>query len=136
MTWGRRLSGGAFLLALALPAVAAAQPQAGTAAGLRAAATRVIQAELARDGAGVCAVLYAPLTSTVDGRPCAQRWDRRAAAELRSPGRRARLRRDLRAVESASVRIVGEHGTIALPAPLLDGHSRFYWTANCWMLTR
>ena len=26
-------------------------------------------------------------------------------------------------------------GRIALPLALLDGDSRFYWTANCWMLT-
>ena len=46
------------------------------------------------------------------------------------------LRADQRAVASAAVTIDGEHGEIALPQPLLDGHTRFYWTANCWMLTR
>jgi hypothetical protein len=53
----------------------------------------------------------------------------------RAAGRIA-LRRDLRAVASAEVTIDGEHGSIALPLALLHGQSRFYWTANCWMLTR
>jgi len=32
------------------------------------------------------------------------------------------------------VSFVGPYATIALPDPLLGGKTRFYWTANCWML--
>jgi hypothetical protein len=103
---------------------------------LRAAAARLIASELAGDGAGACGVLYAPLTATRDGRTCAQRWDARSRALLASPRLARGLRADQRAVASATVTIDGEHGAIALPQPLLDGHTRFYWTANCWMLTR
>jgi hypothetical protein len=107
----------------------------GNAATLRAAAGRLVAAELAGNGAGVCAVLNTPLTATVAGRTCAERWDARSGAMRSSAAGRLALRRDLRAVATAPVRIDGEHGSIALPEPLLDGHSRFYWTANCWMLT-
>jgi hypothetical protein len=48
----------------------------------------------------------------------------------------AALRADLRVTASAPVTISGLYGSIALPAPLLNGASRFYWTANCWMLVR
>jgi hypothetical protein len=95
----------------------------------------LVAAELAGNGAGVCAVLNAPMTATVAGRTCAERWDARSQAMRATAAGRLALRRDLRAVASAPVRIDGEHGSIALPGPLLDGHSRFYWTANCWMLT-
>jgi hypothetical protein len=108
----------------------------GTAATLRAAAGRLVVGELAGDGAGVCAVLDAPLTHTVAGRSCAERWDARSRSRTATASGRLALRRDLRAIASAAVRIDGEHGSIALPVPLLDGRSRFYWTANCWMLTR
>ena len=122
-------------LALALPAAAGAQEPGVAAATLRAAAARLIAAELAGDGAGACGVLYAPLTATVDGHTCAQRWDARSRALLASPRLARGLRADQRAVASAPVRIDGEYGEIALPQPLLNGDSRFYWTANCWMLT-
>ena len=122
-------------LALALPAVAGAQASGATAATLRAAAARLIAAELAGDGAGVCGVLYAPLTATRNGRTCAQRWDSRSRAMLASRQLARGLRADQRAVATAAVTINGEHGQIALPQPLLNGHDRFYWTANCWMLT-
>jgi hypothetical protein len=102
---------------------------------LRSAAARLLAAELARDGASACGVLNAPLTATVGGRTCAQRWDARIARLLAHRGGRAALRADLRAVPSAAVSISGEWGTIALPHPLLNGSSRFYWTANCWMLS-
>ena len=108
----------------------------GTAATLRTAAGRLVTAELAGDGAGVCAVLNAPLTATVAGRTCAERWDARSRAMTATAAGRIALRRDLRAVANAAVTIDGEHGSIALPVPLLHGASRFYWTANCWMLTR
>jgi hypothetical protein len=121
---------------LALAAIpAAAAVSTGTASGLRYAVTRLLNAELARDGAGACAVLNAPLGTTVDGRSCTQRWDARIDRMLAAPGGAGRLRADLRAAASAPVRISGLHATIALPHPLLDGQSRFYWTADCWMLT-
>jgi hypothetical protein len=129
------LRAGAVALALAVPAAASAQTDGDAAATLRAAAGRLISAELSANGAGVCGVLNAPLTATVDGRTCAQRWDARSRAVLASPARARGLRADLRALVSAPVTIDGEHGQITLPRPLLGGHSRFYWTANCWMLT-
>ena len=132
----RLLGAAAAALTLAAPAVASAQSSGVTAATLRAAAARLITAELAGDGAGACAVLYAPLTATVHGRTCAQRWDARSRDLLASPRRARGLRADLRAVTRAAVRINGEYGEIVLPQPLLNGRSRFYWTANCWMLTR
>jgi hypothetical protein len=122
-------------LAVAAPAVAVAD-SGGAAATLRSAAARLITAELDRDGAGACGVLNAPLTKTVDGRTCAQRWAARSAALLAKPAGAAHLQADLRATATAAVVIDGEHGSIALPWPLLNGHSRFYWTANCWMLTK
>lgn len=128
---------GALVVLVVMVGVTAAPALAesgGDAATLRAAAGRLLRAELSGDGAGVCAVLDAPLTKAVRGRTCAQRWDARSGA-LGVAERRG-LRRDLRALARAAVTIDGEHGSIALPAPLLDGHSRFYWTANCWMLTR
>jgi hypothetical protein len=129
------LAFGVTLICLLAVASAAAADGGGSAATLRAAAGRLVAAELAGDGAGVCAVLNAPLTATVAGRTCAQRWDARSVAMRASAAGRLALRRDLAAVTTAPVRIDGEHGSIALPSPLLDGHSRFYWTANCWMLT-
>lgn len=131
------LAAGTATLALAVPAGASAAPAWGPAAStLRAATSRLIEAELRGDGATACAILNPPLDTTVAGRTCAQRWDARIAALLRHRGGARGLRRDLRAVADASVAIVGEHGSIALPVPLLNGHTRFYWTENCWMLTR
>jgi hypothetical protein len=126
----------ALISAGALLAPATALGESGlTASTLRSAAARLLTAELARDGAGVCGILNAPLTATIDGRTCAQRWDARLDRVLSRRGGRATLRADLRAVPHAAVAISGEWGTIALPHPLLDGGSRFYWTANCWMLS-
>jgi len=120
----------------ALPSAATASSQwSGTAPELRAAATRLLDAELQGDGATVCGILDAPLTGTVGGRDCAQRWDARLARELRAAGGRARIRADLRSVAHAAIAMNGDWATIALPHPLLGGTSRFYWTANCWMLT-
>ena len=123
------------LAVLALPAAALAA-SGGTPAGLRAAVTRLVDAELARDGATACGILYAPLTATVDGRSCAQRWDTRIARLLARHGGAGALRADLRAIPAAGVSISGLYATIALPHALFDGQSRFYWTANCWMLTK
>jgi hypothetical protein len=122
-------------LALSAPAVASADPGA-TSATLRTAAAKLITAELNRDGATACSVLNAPLTATVGGLSCTQRWDARSTRLLAARGGASHLRADLRAVMSAKVTINGEHGSIALPNPLFHGQSRFYWTANCWMLTR
>ena len=67
---------------LATPAAAPAAWSTGSTAWLRAAVTRLINAELAGDGATACGILYAPLTATVNGRTCAQRWDARLARLL------------------------------------------------------
>jgi hypothetical protein len=132
---GRFLLACSAALVLALPAAASATSGV-TAATLRAAAAKLITAELNRDGATACSVLNAPLTTTVAGLTCAQRWDTRSARLLAARGGASALRADLAAVSGAAVTINGEHGVIALPHPLLHGHSRFYWTNNCWMLTR
>ena len=122
---------------VAAPVAASAQSQwAGTAPELRAAVTRLLDAELAGDGGTACGILYAPLAGVVGGRDCTQRWDARLARVLRAPGGRAGIRADLRDVASAAIAMNGDRATIALPHPLLNGGSRFYWTANCWMLTR
>jgi hypothetical protein len=126
----------ACLGALALLTPSAFADTGATSATLRAATVRLITAELNRDGATACGVLNAPLTSTTGGRTCAQRWTARSAHLLAAPGGARRLRADLSAAATAPVAINGEHGSIVLPSPLLNGHSRFYWTANCWMLTR
>ena len=123
------------MLALLVPAAAVADTT-GTAATLRAATARLVTAELHRDGATACGVLNTPLTATVGGQTCAQRWQARSARLLAASGGAGRLRADLHAAASAPIAISGEHGSIALPYPLLDGHSHFYWTNNCWMLTR
>jgi hypothetical protein len=121
-------------LGLGLSASAsAADPASGTPL-LRTAATKLITAELNGDGATACSVLYAPLTGTVSGRTCVQRWDARSAHIMASTAGARRLRADLRAVATAPVTLNGLYGSIDLPHPLLGGHSLFYWTANCWML--
>jgi hypothetical protein len=128
------LAGAGLLSALAFSASSAAADSVGSTAMLRAAATTVITAELARDGATACSKLYAPLAATIDGRTCAQRWDARSARLLAERGGAARLRADLRAVSRATVTYDGLYATIALPHPLLGASSRFYWTDECWML--
>jgi hypothetical protein len=135
MKVGRLLIAGTAVLALTLPSAASAVG-AATPATLRAAATKLITAELNRDGATACSVLNTPLTTTVGGQSCVARWAARSARLLAAPGGASRLRADLHAVPTAAIAMNGEHGSIALPHPLLDGHSRFYWTNNCWMLTR
>jgi len=115
-------------------AAAASADTVGSIAGLRAAASTVITAELNHDGATACSKLYAPLTTTVRGRTCTERWDARSAHILAAPGGAARLRADLHAVTTAAISLNGAYATIKLPHPLLGGGTRFYWTANCWML--
>jgi len=122
--------------AVVAPVTASAQSQwAGTAPELRAAVTRLLDAELAGDGGSACGILYAPLTGVVGGRDCTQRWDARLGRMLRAPGGRATVKANLRALATAPIAMNGNYASIALPHPLLDGQSRFYWTANCWMLT-
>jgi hypothetical protein len=99
--------------ALLAPAVALGESGL-TASTLRSAAARLLTAELARDGATACGILNAPLTATVHGRTCAQRWDARIGHVLARHGGRAALRADLRAVPSAAVSI-----------PASGGRSRF-----------
>jgi len=122
---------GALVLGLS---VSASADSLGSTAMLRAAASTVITAELHHDGATACGKLYAPLAATVAGKTCTERWDARSTRLLAQPGGAARLRADLRALATARVSFVGAYATIALPHPLLGGKTRFYWTANCWML--
>ena len=125
------------MAAVVAPVSASAQSQwAGTSSELRAAVTRLLDAELAGDGGTACGILYAPLTAVVGGRDCTQRWDARLVRLLNAPGGRAGIRANLRAVGTAAIVMNGDYATIALPHTLLAGHSRFYWTANCWMLTK
>lgn len=124
--------------AVVLPTGAAlAAPSRGTyeqIAWVRRAASNFVGDELRGDGAGACSILNAPLRSTQRHRTCAQRWDARLARLLREPGARGRLRTQARAIRSASVDVHGNAASISLPAPLMDGSSRFLWTENCWML--
>jgi hypothetical protein len=98
------------------------------------AALRFVSAELARDGAGACAVLAAPLRRTLRTRTCAQRWDAKLARLTRTAAARARLRRLERAIPSARVTFHGDDAWIKLPVALMTGQNRFRWTENCWML--
>ena len=126
------------LAALLVPASVAAAASYGTpaqVAWVRRAATNFVTAELARDGAGACAILNAPLRATLGRRTCAQRWDSRLAALLRRPGARARLRAQRRAVAAAEVHVHGNLATLTLHSPLIAGPNHFLWTENCWMLT-
>jgi hypothetical protein len=126
------------VIAVVLPTGAAfAAPSRGTYeqnAWVRRAASNFVGDELRGDGAGACSILNAPLRSTQRHRTCAQRWDARLARLLREPGARGRLRTQARAIRSASVDVHGNTASINLPAPLMDGSSRFLWTENCWML--
>jgi hypothetical protein len=133
---GRLVAGCTVALALAGSASAAAYDtsSAGSISNLRGAAAVVIQSELSGDGATACSKLYAPLATTVDGRTCAQRWTSRSARLLAKHGGAARLRADLRVINTAPIQLNGLYATIKLPHPLLGGTTHFYWTANCWML--
>lgn len=131
----------ALLCALAAPAAARAESYAsvgkpGQIAWVRRAAGNFLDAEIARNGEGACAILEGRLRTTVAHRTCAQRWNAQIAATLAQPGGMTRLRADRRAVARARVVVSGSHATIALPTALLDGASRFRWTEACWMLTR
>jgi hypothetical protein len=103
-------------------------------AWVRSAASRFVRAELQGDGAGACAVLVAKLRATRGGVSCAARWDALLRAMLRNAHTRAQLRRDAHAIGTARVEVRASLATIALPAALMHGASRFRWTENCWML--
>jgi hypothetical protein len=132
------------ITALALAALFAAQAPVLAAqsvggrdqiAGVRRAAGNIVAAELAGNGAGVCAILRAPLRTTEHHRTCAQRWDSKLTVLLREPGGRARLKAQRHAIPAAVVTVHGASALIDLPTPLLNGASRFLWTEDCWMLT-
>ncbi|HLI32630.1 MAG TPA: hypothetical protein VKU89_07835 [Solirubrobacteraceae bacterium] len=125
--------------ALGLPGDALAAHSVGTPeqiSWVRSAAQRFVAAELSRDSAAACAILNPPLRTTVDGRSCAERWQKRLAAMLRSPRMRAALQADARAIAHAVVIVHGNQARIELPHPLLGHSDRFNWTENCWMLER
>ena len=103
-------------------------------AGVRRAANNIVVAELGGNGAGVCAILRAPLRATEHRRTCAQRWGSKLAELLREPGGRARLQAQRHAIPSAVVTIHRGAASIELPTPMLNGLSRFLWTEDCWML--
>src|SRR5271154_5898092 len=108
MTVRRALIVCAGAVALALPTSASADT-AGTRAYLRSTTVTLITAELKDDGATICGKLNAgPLTATIDGQTCAQRWDARAARLLAARGAVARLHADLRSVPSALITMHGE----------------------------
>jgi SpoIID/LytB domain protein len=104
-------------------------------AWVRHAASKFVSAELRGDGAGACSVLVARLRAPRGGVTCAGRWDAMLRNRLHDGRARAGLQRDERAIRGAHVEVRGASATIALPAALLSGHSRFLWTENCWMLT-
>jgi len=125
------------LAALLAPATSAGGYSAGTRAQIewvRRAASNFVSAELARNGAGACAILNAPLRATLHHRTCAQRWNARLTAMLGEPGRRAQLHKQLHAIAKADVIIHGNLATLAVASPLFNGPNRFLWTENCWML--
>ena len=126
----------AISLAVAVSAADASPGTSAQVAWVRRAAERFLVAEQSADGAAMCGVLAAPLRATVEGRTCEQRWHSRLATELRDPATRAELRADRRDVSAARVDVHGNHATISLPNPLLDGASHFVWSEMCWMLAR
>jgi hypothetical protein len=122
------LAGVCVFAAVALaPAAIAGTP--GTVANLRGQVTRLLTAELAKDTGTVCAIVAHPAST------CAQHWDRSLTRFLRRGGRHM-LKADMAAVAGAGVSSNGFWATIALPHPLLGGHSDFSWYDNCWMLEK
>jgi hypothetical protein len=120
--------------ALAFAFSASASAAIGSVQNLRDAASTVVSAEIHNLGASGCGKLYAPLAKTIDGRTCVQRWAARSKQLLAEPNGLAHLLADYNAVPTAVVTVHGPYATIALPYPLLDGQSKWYWTDNCWML--
>lgn len=125
----------AVLAVTAAPAAASASySNAEKVAWIRRAAGNFVGAELRGDGAGACSVLNGPLRATEHGRTCEQRWDAKIARALRTPGERARLRADSRAIATAHVSVHGNLATISLPHPLMAGQSHLVWNEMCWMV--
>jgi hypothetical protein len=123
--------------ALVAPASVFAAHSVGTSgqiAWVRRATTNFVTAELNGNGAGVCAILDAPLRATRRHRTCAERWNGKLERLLHEPGGRAHLRSEQRAIPSAAVVIHGNVATIDLPGPLMSRSSRLLWTENCWMV--
>jgi hypothetical protein len=122
---------------LMLPGGALAAHSVGSSeqvAWVRSAAGRFVAAELAGNGAGACAVLYAPLRASRNHRSCAERWDAKLAKLLHEPAAAASLRAEQRAISSAVVIVHGMEASIELPSPLMNGPNLFEWSENCWML--
>jgi len=124
---------------LLLPAAASASSgSVGTReqiAWVRSASTRFVTAELAGNGAAACTILNSPMRATLRHRTCEQRWDAKLAQLLRTPGARAELRAERRAIPAARVVVAGDQASIALPEPLIAGApSHLKWTENCWMV--
>ena len=122
---------------LMLPASASAAHSVGSreqVAWVRSAAGRFVAAELAGNGAGACAVLNAPLRTSVHHRSCVERWNAKLATLLREPGAATRLRSQRRAIGSAVVIVHGDVASIELPTRLMSGPNQFLWSENCWML--
>jgi hypothetical protein len=123
---------------LLIPAAAQAEGSVGSyeqIAWVRRAARNFVTAELAGNGAGVCAILNAPLRADQHDRTCAQRWDLRLSRLLHEPGSRARLRAQRHAIATAAVVVHGALASLQLPSALADRPSNsFIWSENCWML--
>jgi hypothetical protein len=135
----RRIAVLATVFALVLPASAFGAHSVGTGeqiAWVRRAASNFVTAELTGNGAGVCGILNAPLRGTEHHRTCGQRWDARLASMLRTPGGRARLQAQKRAIATSAVIVHGYYATLELPTPLMGSSSSFVWSENCWMLDR
>jgi len=103
-------------------------------AWVRRAATNFVDAELAGNGAGACAILNAPLRATRDNRTCEQRWDARLKRMLANPSERSLLRAERHAIANAPVLVHGRIASLGLRRALLGGPNRFLWTEMCWML--
>ncbi|HME03267.1 MAG TPA: hypothetical protein VKG38_09590 [Solirubrobacteraceae bacterium] len=103
-------------------------------AWVRRAAHNFLTAEIGGDGGSACGVLAAPLRASTRAGSCESRWDARLRGMLHDPHVRASLHADLHVVAGAAVQVHGGSASIALPAPLLNGRSRFEWSENCWML--
>jgi hypothetical protein len=124
----------------ASPAAAYSDRSVGTpkqVAWVRRAAGNFLAAELARNGAGACAVLDARLRTERGGVSCERRWDAKLGALLGHRGERSLLREERSRAASAQVLVHGAGATIDLPASLLGGRqaNRFTWSENCWMLS-
>jgi hypothetical protein len=104
-------------------------------AWVRSASTRFVTAELTGDGAAACTILNSPMRATIRHRSCEQRWNAKLSRMLHTPGVRAQLRAERRAIAAARVVVSGDQASINLPAPLIAGApNHLKWTENCWMV--